>query len=46
METILNLVRPIEGKTVLDAGCGSGRIGFALLKAGAKSVIGLIIIKI
>jgi len=31
----------IEGKTVLDVGCGSGILGIAALKLGAKSVMAM-----
>ena len=31
----------LEGKVILDAGCGSGRYSCALAKLGAKKVIGL-----
>jgi len=41
LDTVLRLMQPIEGKSVLDAGCGSGRIAFATLDARAKSVIGI-----
>jgi 2-polyprenyl-3-methyl-5-hydroxy-6-metoxy-1,4-benzoquinol methylase len=32
---------PIEGKTILDAGCGSGRFYVEFAKRGAKKVIGI-----
>ena len=31
----------LEGKTVIDFGCGSGILGIAALKLGAKEVIGI-----
>ncbi len=33
--------RPIEGRTVLDVGCGPGHYSVALARAGAASVLGL-----
>jgi 2-polyprenyl-3-methyl-5-hydroxy-6-metoxy-1,4-benzoquinol methylase len=37
----LDVVQPIEGRHVLDVGCGSGRFSVALAKAGAAKVVGL-----
>jgi len=37
----LEACRPIDGKTVLDVGCGTGRYSFALAQAGAAQVVGL-----
>ena len=33
--------QPIEGRTVLDVGCGPGHYGVALAKSGASRVLGL-----
>jgi ubiquinone/menaquinone biosynthesis C-methylase UbiE len=33
--------RPVEGRTVIDIGCGPGHYGIALARAGAASVLGL-----
>jgi 2-polyprenyl-3-methyl-5-hydroxy-6-metoxy-1,4-benzoquinol methylase len=33
--------RPIEGKSVLDLGCGPGHYGIALARAGAAHVLGI-----
>lgn len=33
--------RPIEGKSVLDVGCGPGHYGIALARAGAAHVVGI-----
>ena len=42
MEAALHLLAPhIQGLTVLDLGCASGRFAFQLLDAGAARVIGL-----
>jgi SAM-dependent methyltransferase len=42
MQAALDLLRPhINGLTVLDIGCASGRFAFQLLVAGAARVIGL-----
>ena len=32
---------PIEGRTVIDVGCGPGHYSIALARAGAKKVLGL-----
>lgn len=32
---------PVEGKTILDIGCGSGQYTTALARAGAKNVLGI-----
>jgi 2-polyprenyl-3-methyl-5-hydroxy-6-metoxy-1,4-benzoquinol methylase len=37
----LDAVQPIEGRRVLDVGCGSGRFSVALAEAGAAEVVGL-----
>lgn len=42
MSTALELLKPhLDGKTVLDVGCASGRFAFQLLEAGAARIIGL-----
>lgn len=42
MQASLDLLRPhINGLTVLDVGCASGRFAFQLLEAGAARVIGV-----
>ncbi len=41
MHLALEACRPIEGRTVLDAGCGSGRFCLPLAKAGARQVVGI-----
>lgn len=42
MSTALELLRPhLAGKTVLDAGCASGRFAFQLHEAGAARVFGV-----
>src|SRR5580698_6091387 len=33
--------QPIEGRTVIDVGCGPGHYSIALARAGAKRVLGL-----
>lgn len=33
--------RPVEGRTVIDIGCGPGHYGIALARAGAARVLGL-----
>lgn len=38
VERLMNL--DLKGKTVLDAGCGTGILGIAALKRGASSVVG------
>jgi magnesium protoporphyrin O-methyltransferase len=41
MKLTLQACRPIEGKTVLDAGCGTGRFCFPLAQSGAGRVVGV-----
>ena len=42
MEAALNLLKPyIQGKTIVDVGCASGRFALELLQAGAKNVTGI-----
>ncbi len=42
MQSALNLLQPhLNGLTVLDIGCASGRFAFQLLEAGAARVIGV-----
>jgi ubiquinone/menaquinone biosynthesis C-methylase UbiE len=38
-ERVLDNAGPIEGKTLLDVGCGEGLIGFGALERGAGAVI-------
>jgi malonyl-CoA O-methyltransferase len=38
---MLSLMLPLEGKTVLDLACGTGRYGLLAWDRGAKTVIGL-----
>lgn len=41
MNTALELIRPrLNGATVLDVGCASGRFAFQMIDAGAKKVYG------
>ncbi|NOH02468.1 MAG: class I SAM-dependent methyltransferase [Chloroflexi bacterium] len=41
MKTALELIAPhINGKTVLDVGCASGRFAFQMIQAGAQKVYG------
>lgn len=41
MRLALEACRPLEGRTVLDAGCGTGRFCLPLAKAGAARVVGI-----
>lgn len=41
MKLTLQACRPIVGKTVLDAGCGTGRFCFPLAQSGASRVVGV-----
>lgn len=41
LEQTLKALDPINGKRVLDVGCGSGRYAAALVAGGAKEVVGL-----
>jgi len=41
MEKSLTGCEPIEGRRVLDVGCGSGRYSVILAKKGAKEVVGV-----
>jgi SAM-dependent methyltransferase len=40
-EKTLQGCRPIEGRSVLDVGCGPGHYGIALARAGAARVLGI-----
>jgi ubiquinone/menaquinone biosynthesis C-methylase UbiE len=40
-EKTLEGCRPVEGRSVIDIGCGPGHYGIALARAGAKKVLGL-----
>jgi ubiquinone/menaquinone biosynthesis C-methylase UbiE len=40
-EKTLQGCRPIEGRSVLDVGCGPGHYGIALARAGASRVLGI-----
>lgn len=40
-DTLLKFMGDIQGKKILDLGCGTGRFGIKLAAAGAESVIGL-----
>lgn len=41
MRLTLQACQPIEGKTVLDVGCGTGRFCFPLAQSGAGRVVGV-----
>ena len=41
LDFALERLAPLEGKTVLDVGCGSGRFCIAFASAGAKRVVGV-----
>lgn len=41
LEVNVEKLKPFEGKTALDVGCGSGRFCFEYAKAGAKHVVGV-----
>jgi len=41
LPTVLSIIGDLNGKTVLDLGCGDGFFTKALMKAGAKKVIGI-----
>lgn len=41
LDLSLALLTPLEGKTVLDVGCGSGRYCVAFAQAGAARVVGI-----
>lgn len=41
LDLVLERLSPLEGKTVLDVGCGSGRHSLALAAAGADRVVGV-----
>ncbi|RJP77195.1 MAG: class I SAM-dependent methyltransferase [Candidatus Zixiibacteriota bacterium] len=41
MRLALEACRPVEGKSVLDLGCGTGRFCFPLARAGAGRVVGV-----
>lgn len=40
-EKTLQGCRPVEGRSVLDVGCGPGHYGIALARAGASRVLGI-----
>ena len=40
-EKTLEYAAPVDGKTVLDIGCGPGHYAIALARAGAKKVVGV-----
>jgi ubiquinone/menaquinone biosynthesis C-methylase UbiE len=37
----VEICKPIEGKTVIDVGCGDGRYTFKFIEAGAGKVVGI-----
>jgi ubiquinone/menaquinone biosynthesis C-methylase UbiE len=41
LELNVEKLRPLEGKKILDVGCGSGRFCIAFARNGAKKVIGI-----
>src|SRR5262245_16600141 len=40
-DLVLQRLEPLQGKTVLDVGCGSGRYGLAYAQRGASRVVGV-----
>src|SRR5437016_2269903 len=41
LEINVEKLRPFEGKTILDVGCGSGRFCIAFAQNGAEKVVGV-----
>ncbi len=41
LELNVEQLRPLDGKKILDVGCGSGRFCIAFAKEGAKQVVGI-----
>jgi len=41
LELTMNQLEPLEGRTVLDVGCGSGRYGLSFAARGAAKVVGV-----
>ena len=41
LELNVEKLRPLEGKKILDVGCGSGRFCIAFAKEGAAKVVGI-----
>lgn len=41
IKTVLNMMGPLEGKSIFDVGCGKGAVTNAFVKAGAGRVVGV-----
>ena len=41
LELALSRLQPLQDRSVLDVGCGSGRYGIALAKRGARRIVGV-----